>query len=221
MKAFLSVLAVPFLLAATASADWVIESNIESAQINSNTTMKVKGDKFRMDIANGPAGAMSTILDTAGGGAIQMMHAQKMAMKLSAAQLKQSLDAASQKAGTGGGTAPKATGQKEKIGDYDCEIYTWANGPTSARLWVAKDHPQAAALKEVEKKMRASFPGAAQGGPDTSALPGAAIKTEITTGAQKMTTTILSVKEQPVDAKEFELPADYQVISMPSLPAGN
>jgi hypothetical protein len=34
----------------------------------------------------------------------------------------------------------------------------------------------------------------------------------------KTTITIVSVKEQNVDAKEFEAPADYQAMSLPGLP---
>ncbi len=52
---------------ATASADLVIESKIESAQLNSTTTIKVKGGKMRVDIPDGPIGAMSSIIDTTTG----------------------------------------------------------------------------------------------------------------------------------------------------------
>ena len=221
MKALLTFLALPLLLVATASADWVIESKIESPQINSNTTMKLKGDKLRMDIASGPAGAMSSIIDTKSGDSIQILHEQKMAMKTNAAQLKQALEAAKQQAGAkkdGPAPAVQATGQKEKVGDYDTEIYTWTDGTTSSRLWVAKDHPQAAGLKAIEKQMRSGFLGAAQTGPDTTALPGAVLKTETTMGGTKVTNTILSVKEQAVDAKEFDVPAGYQTMATP---AGN
>ncbi len=42
-----------------------------------------------------------------------------------------------------------------------------------------------------------------QTGPDSSSIPGVAVKTELTNQGQTITTTILSVKEQDVDAKEF------------------
>jgi hypothetical protein len=224
MKAFLSFLAVPFLLIATASADWVIESKIESPQLNSNTTTKVKGDKLRVDIPNGPAGAMSSIIDTKSGESIQILHAQKMAMKTSSAQLKQAMDAAKQSAGIkSGGPVPalQATGEKEKVGDYNCEIYTWTDGGTTTKLWVTKDHPQAAALKSLEKQMRAGFFGGMQTGPDTSTLPGVSVKTEVTMQGQKITTTIVSVKDQAIDAKDFEIPAGYQSMALPGAPGGN
>lgn len=215
MKALFSALAVSALFIATASADWVIENKIESPQINSATTTKVKGDKLRVDIADGPAGPMSSIVDTKTGESIQLVHSQKMAVKTSAAALKQAMEAGKDKAGVKEGEL-KATGQSEKVGDYDCEIYTWTDGTNTSKIWVAKNHPQAAALKAFEKQMRNGFFGAMQTGPDTTKLPGPAIKTEATVQGTKVTSTISSIKEQNVDAKEFEVPAGYQTMALPT-----
>jgi hypothetical protein len=189
--------------------------------MNSETTTKVKGDKLRVDIPNGPAGAMSSIVDTKSGDSIQLIHAQKIAMKTNAATMKQAMEAAKQKTGVSGGGELKATGQSEKIGDLDCDIYTWSEGPTSVKIWVAKNHPQAAALKAFEKQMRSGFFGGMQLGPDTTKLPGPAIKTETTMQGAKITNTITSVKEQDVDAKEFDVPTGYQSMALPGAPAGN
>jgi hypothetical protein len=223
MKALLSALAATAILITTASADWVIESKIESPQLNTDTTTKVKGDKLRVDIASGPAGAMSSIVDTKTGDSIQLIHGQKMAVKTNAAVLKQAMEAAKAKSGVKDGASPelKATGESEKIGDNDCAIYTWTDGTTSSKLWVAKNHPQAAALKAFEKQMRTGFFGAMQMGPDTTALPGPAIKTETTAQGMKITSTINSIKEQDVDAKEFDVPAGYQSMALPTAPGGN
>jgi hypothetical protein len=114
-----------------------------------------------------------------------------------------------------GSAVPQATGQMEKVGDYDCEIYTWTDGNTSAKFWVAKNHPQAAALKAFYKQMRSAMPGA-QMGPDQSALPGPAVKSEVMAQGQKITSSLVSVKEQDLDAKEFEVPADYKSMALPS-----
>jgi hypothetical protein len=218
MKAILSLLAVPFLLAATASADLIVELKIESPMMNTNTTMKMKGDKMRADVDGGPTGQMSTITDAKTGDVVTLMHAQKMAMKISAAQMKQSLDQLKAAGGLKDGAAavaPKATGEKEKVGDYDCEIYTWSDGNTSAKFWVAKNHPKADALKAFSKQMRNAVPGAKMG-PDESELPGPAVKSEVTSQGQKITSTLVSVKEQDLDAKDFEVPADYKSMALPS-----
>ncbi|MEZ0254618.1 MAG: DUF4412 domain-containing protein, partial [Chthoniobacter sp.] len=187
-------------------------------QLNTSTTTKVKGDKLRVDIENGPAGAMSSIVDTKSGESIQLMHAQKMAVKTSGAALKQAMDAAKDKAGVKPGAAGelKPTGQTEKVGDFDCDIYTWTDGTNTSKLWVAKNHPQAAALKAFEKQMRSGFFGGMQMGPDTSNLPGPAIKTETSVQGTKITSTINSIKEQNIDAKEFDVPAGYQSMALPT-----
>ncbi|MDR3404832.1 MAG: DUF4412 domain-containing protein [Chthoniobacter sp.] len=223
MKAFLSALAASAIFITTASADWVIESKIESPQLNTATTTKVKGDKLRVDIPDGPAGSMSSIVDTKTGDSVQLIHSQKMAVKTNAAVLKQAMDSAKQKSGvTGGATAaPTATGESEKVGDLDCAIYTWTDGKITSKLWVAKNHPQAAALKAFEKQMRSGFFGGMQMGPDTTALPGPAIKTETTMQGSKITSTITGIKEQDLDASEFEVPAGYQSMALPNAPAGN
>jgi hypothetical protein len=222
MKYHLSILAISLLLAAPAFADWVIESKIESPQINSNMVTKIKGDKIRADMT-GPMGAMSSIIDTTSGDSTQLIHAQKMAMKISAAQLKQTAEMAKQMAGLTGKASTtaklQATGQKEKVGGYDCEIWSYDDGALKAKYWVAKSHPQAAALKDMEKKMRASM-ATMQMGPDTSVLPGPAIKTETTAAGITSTMTVTSVKEQTLAASDFEVPSDYQSMAMPGLPAG-
>lgn len=221
MKAFLATAVVTLTFVVTASADWVVESKIESPMMNTTTTTKIKGDKVRTDMAAGPMGAMSSIIDTTTGDSIQLVHGQKMAMKTSAAQMKQAMEMAKQAAGAKADIAavkPQTTGQKEKVGDYDCEIWTWSVGDTSAKFWVALNHPQAAALKEMDKKMRAGVLGGMQSGPDTTLLPGPAIKTEMSAMGMKTTMSILSIKEQAVDAKEFEVPTGYQNMAMPALP---
>lgn len=221
MKLFLASVAATFTLIASASADWVLESKIESPQINTGTVTKIKGDKVRTDMTAGPMGAMSSIIDTASGDSTQLLHGQKMAMKTSAAQMKQAMEMAKKMSGKAEGSAqakPTATGQKEKVGEYECEIWAVTDGSTSTKYWIALNHPQAAALKDVEKKMRSGALGGAMMGPDTSVLPGPALKTEMTMPQGKTVITVLSIKEQAVDAKDFEVPADYQSMAMPALP---
>lgn len=222
MKPFLTLLSATLALSLTASADWVIDAKIDSPQLKATSVMKVKGDKIRTDINGGPMGAMSSIMDTASGDSINLLHAQKMAMKTSAAQMKQAMEMAKQASGVKSDAAtpakPQATGQKEKVGDYECEIWTWTDGTVSGKYWIAKGHPQADALKSLDKKMRSGALGGMQSGPDMSLFPGPALKTESGAGGITTTMTILSVKEQAVDAKDFDVPADYQSMAMPALP---
>lgn len=215
---FPTVLAV---LTVAASADLVVETKIESPQMNSTMTTKIKDGKMRTDM-NGPLGAMTSIMEPSGD-SVQLIHAQKMAMKTSAEQLKQAVEMSKKLAGatadsTAAQTAPQATGQKEKVGEYDCEIYTWNGGGVTSRFWVALKHPQAALLKTAEDQMRKGMAGLTGAGPDVSKLPGPALKTENLIANMKTVATILSIKETKVDATEFEVPKDYQTMDMSKIP---
>jgi hypothetical protein len=193
--------------------------------MNSNITTKLKDGKMRADL-NGPLGAMSSIIDGTTGDSIQLIHAQKMAMKTSAAQMKQAIEMSKQAAGatpdkSAAQTKPQATGQKEKVGEFDCEIYTWSGNGTTTKFWVALKHPQAALLKAAEKQMRSGVMGMAQSGPDVTELPGPALKTETQAANSKTVATILSVKETKIEAAEFEVPKDYQTMDMSKLPGAS
>lgn len=220
MKTLLIRFALPLLLVATASADWVIESNVESAKANGLMIIKVKGDKMRMDIPNERIGAVSSVVDTKTGDTLQIVHAQKAAMKIDGEAMKKMVASSRDKTGFKDDDSReiKPTGEKEKVGEYDCEIYTWTNGTVSKRYWVAKDHPQAAVLKDLEKRMRSGFLGGLQIGPDTTVLAGTVIKTETTGPTGKTLTLIKTVKEQELDAKEFEVPEGYQTMTPPVPP---
>ena len=217
----LLVPAVLALLTVAASADLIIESKIESPQMNSNVLTKLKDGKMRADL-NGPFGAMSSIMESSGD-SVQLIHAQKMAMKTSAEQIKQAIEMSKKMAGAtadanAAQTAPKATGQKEKVGDYECEIYTWTGGGVNSRFWIALNHPQGALLKAAEEQMRKGTLGFSASGPDVSKLPGPALKTENVIANNKTVATILSIKETTVDAADFQVPKDYQTMDMSKLP---
>ncbi len=221
MKTHIVAAAAAAFFAAAAQADLVIEVKVESPQVNSMMTAKIKGEKTRTDIAAGPMGAMSVIMDSKTGDTVNLMHPAKVAMKANAAQMKDLLAMSQRLTGaTGQPAQAEKTGKSEKIGEYDCEIYGWSSGQASGRCWVAKSHPQAAILKDAEKRMKSGMlSGAAQMGPDTDALPGPVLKSETIAAGATTTATIISVKEQKLDDKDFEVPADYKAMAMPGLGA--
>lgn len=222
MRTKLLVPAVLAIFTVAASADLVIESKIESPQMNSNVTTKLKDGKMRADM-NGPLGAMSAIMEPTGD-SVQLIHPQKMAMKTSAEQIKQAIEMSKKLAGAtpdaaAAQTPPKATGQKEKVGDYECEIYTWSGSGVNSRFWIALNHPQGPLLKSAEEQMRKGTMGFAGSGPDVSKLPGPALKTEtVMANGMKTVATILSIKEATVDPADFQVPKDYQTMDMSKLP---
>lgn len=221
---FAAFAVVALAVSISARADLIIESKVESPQLNTNITTKIKGNDIRADLTS-PMGAISTIINGKTGDSVSLLHGQKMAMKSNAAQTKQAIEMAKQLSGATGKTdapaKPAATGQKEKVGEYNCEIYALTSGNVSSRFWVASKHPLEAQLKSADQLMRSGALGAAtSGNADTTALPGAILKTETTVANTKTVTTVLDVKENPVDAKEFEVPAGYTAMEMPNLAPG-
>jgi hypothetical protein len=214
----LLLIAPVILTVIAARADVVIVQKMESAMMNGEMTMKIKGDKGRVDMPTGPVGAMSMIIDGATGDVSTVMHGQKMIMKANRAQLKEATDKAKEIAG---GTAaaqekPKATGKTEKVGEWTAEIYEGTASGQATKLWVVKDFPNGEKVKaEMMKITKAMGQGIDAASMD---VPGMPVKTEITSALGKITITTIKAVEQAVDAKEFEIPKDYQEMSIPSLP---
>jgi hypothetical protein len=225
MKIIPAITAILFTVAA-GHADLLIEQSVESPVQNGKLTLKVKGDKVRVDMTAGPAGAISTVMDTATGDTVTMIHAQKMVMKISGAQARQAMEAMKSKAAQGGDAAAPAkvqpTGRTEKVGEYNTEIFTWDAHGMKQTLWVARDYPDYASLKtELQKINNSSAAGMAKGlTPDLAELPGMVVKSETETNGQKFTTSLVSLKKVPVDAALFEVPADYQEMGRPGAGGG-
>lgn len=218
MKRVLILLSLTFSLAA-AHADLVLQQNIESAMMNGTVTTQIKGNRIRVDMPASPQGAMSTIMDLNSGDSITLLHQQKVAMKVPGAEIKQL--AQNMKARSGGTNAPAAfhdTGKSEKINDYTAEIYSWSS-PDGANqtVWVAKNYPDYAKIKvQMDKLNDSPIAQLSKGSaPDISSLPGMVVKTQTEMNGQKVTSTLVSVKEQLVDASVFETPKGYQEMSQP------
>ena len=213
------VLASLLLATALARADIVVEQKMESAMLNGNVTMKVKGDKARMDMPSPVGGSQTMIIDNASGEIITLMHAQKMAMKMNINAIKQQAEAQQKAAGIDPAKmeAPKATGKKEKVGEWNAEIYEYAVGPMKGRLWVSKDFQNGKAINDQINAVSAKM---AAGGMDPTKLnvPGMVVKTEMDTPGGKFTTTLVKAVEQDVPAGEFVAPADYKEMAMPATP---
>ena len=217
MKTLLCTTAL-FLAAAFARADLTIEQKMESAVLNGNMTMKIKGDNARMDMPSPVGGNVTVIMDMKSGDMTTLMHAQKMAMKMNLSDAKKQAEAAQKLAGIDPAKVekPKATGTKEKVGEWDTEVYEFNMGGTTGKIWVAKDFPDAQAIKDQMSKLN----NAASAGFDPSKMdvPGMTVKTQITTPVGAMTTTLIKVSQDPVPDTEFVLPPGYTEMKMPTLP---
>ncbi len=216
MKKSLLLLAVSFVTVHTSFADWVVMQKATTDGQTQEISIKIKGDKTRMDIGQ----QMSMVADGAAANMVMLMHAQKMMMKMDAESLKSMMAMAG---GALGGTEPAAkpvaTGQKEKVGGYDCEIYTWSGKLGTGKFWVAKDFKGYEELNAAQDKMmKAMGNPAASLSPQASDFNGMVIKSDMTMMGKSSVSELVSAKEEPVDAAVFTLPADYQEMKMPTAP---
>jgi hypothetical protein len=210
----------PLILATSlARADIIVEQKMESAVINGNVTMKIKGDQARMDMPSPLGGNVTTLMNFKSGEMVTLMHQQKMALTMSLNDVKKQQEAGQKAIGIDPSKTekPKATGQTEKVGEYDTEIYEMNQGGMQAKMWIAKDFPNAQSIKDQMTKLTSSMGGT---GFDPSKLdvPGMVVKSEVNTPVGKMTVTLVKATEEAVADKEFERPEGYQEVKMPSLP---
>ena len=209
-----------------ARGDLVLQQNVESAMISGTITTQIKGDKIRVDMPSSPQGAMSTIMDLNSGDSTTLLHDQKTAMKVPGAQIKQMAEAMKKSRASAGTNAEplkfQDTGKTEKVGDYNAEIYTWSSADGAHQtVWVARDFPDYSKIKVQMDKLNNSpvaqmSKGAA---PDVSTLPGMVVKTQMEVSGQKITSTLVSVKESPVDDSVFVTPKGYQEMTQPGMAA--
>ena len=180
-------------------------------------TLKVKGDKIRVDLAP----EISTLTDAATGETTTLMHAQKAYMQISSealGQLSGRMNGNQEVAVTP--SAPQATGKHETVNGVDTELYTARLGQMKVTYWIAKDFPQGDKLRDLFKQLQNSpLAKLTQGGLGSQPvdLPGVAVKTKMEPpNGQKLTVTLISVKEQPLDNAEFEIPRNYQALPSPA-----
>jgi hypothetical protein len=210
------VLASLLLLTAWSRADIVIEQKMESAFVNGNMVMKIKGDQARMDMPAGGAGNITVLMNTTTGEMATLMHQQKMAMKMNLAAAKKQAEQQAKATGIDPSKMekPKSTGKTEKVGEWDAEIFEGNVGGSTAKFWVAKDFPNHKAIMDQMNKLSAAT-GSAGFDPSKFDLGGMVVKSEMNTPAGKVTTTLVRAKEENVDAADFAMPTGYQEMKVP------
>ena len=104
--------------------------------------------------------------------------------------------------------------------DGDVEPDMWVGGERAEEVLQLGD---AVAHRVVVEVLQAGGLGEMTKGlmPDPRDFPGIAVKTEMDMKGRKVTTTLLSIKEEPVEAAVFELPPEYREATAPAfnLPA--
>lgn len=213
-----SLIAGLCLLATSVCADWVVVQKATADGKTEDILVRIKGEQTRLDSGK----EMSIIAGGADGQMTMLMHQQKMMMRLNADTLKGVMALAGAAFGADKAAAkPVATGTKEKIGAYDCEVFTWSGKMGTGKFWVARDFPGFQALNAAQDKlMKAMGNPASAFAPQASDFPGMVIKSEMQVMGKSSVSELVSAKQEDVDAAIFTLPTDYQEMKMPALPGG-
>ena len=216
-RRFILLFAILFSSLVAVRADLVVQQQSSNTKVTDYVTLKVHGNKMRMDQSDSDGYAFSVIIDLTTRDSITLFPRGKMFLKRSGAEIRRQMeDESKASAGTNDldkAPAPAAdTGTTEKVNGYDTEIYTWfgANGLTET-LWVAKNFPDYENIrKELAKLDQFDASGPHKNAqPELSLLPGMVVKTEKAANGQTVIVTLVSAKAEPVDASLFVLPADY------------
>jgi Domain of unknown function (DUF4412) len=195
--------------------DVVVKKQIQSAMQNGIITFRISGNKTRRDMPTERLGDVSVIQYLNTGQTITMIHRQKIAKMESADEHRQKADELNRNSLP----VPKLldTGKAGKLGNYETEVYSWTNNrDMGGKLWVAKNYPDFQKIQIQLKRLEQSpaMQMIKGNGPAISDLPGMVVKSQRQALGETITETLISVKEEPANPADFEIPNDYHVIGL-------
>jgi hypothetical protein len=175
----------------------------------SEMTIRIKDDKVKVDATP----QVTSIIDGKTGEMLNLMNDQKKFMRISAEKAKAVAEMA-QKFGDSKRVAEKPklvpTGKKETINGNETEEYVCETPDFKARYWIATKYPDGAAiLKQLQAMNPEAWGTQNKGLPDYRSFPGVPIKTIVSMKGQEITTTLTSIKQDPIGAAEFSVPPGY------------
>ena len=214
MKASVLSLVLAAGFSVSAQADFTIVQKLESKGSSSEITIKLKGDRIRMEATP----QMTMIVDSKTGDTITLMNAQKKFIRISGETTKAIAEMAAK---YGGATVEKpkftATGKTKMINGFEAEEYVGETSTFKASYWIAPKFPDSAALlKQLQAVTPTAWSDLAKGMLDYRDLPGFPLMTHVRTSEEEMTCTIISVKPDPLSEADFSVPKDFQEMKMPN-----
>ena len=215
MKAFALSLLLAFAFSLPAQADFTIVQKVEGQGSSSEITLKLKGDRVRMEATP----QMTMIVDGKTGDTITLMNAQKKFIRIAGDKAKAIAEMAAKYGGT---TVEKpklvATGKTKTINGYEAEEYVGETSTFKASYWIAPKFPDSATiLKQLQAVVPSAWNDLAKGMMDYRDLPGFPLKTQVKTGEEEITSTVIAVKPDPLSDAEFSVPKDFQEMKIPNV----
>jgi hypothetical protein len=213
-RSLVAICGLPLVLISS-RADVTVVQTLDSAMMKGEMVMKVKGDKARTDMPAGMMGNMTVLMDVKAGESITLMHGPKMMLRMKTGDAMAAAAAAVDATKI---QKPKATGQTEKVGAWDAEIFEAETGMGPARMWVARDFPNYAAVQKELKRISEATTKGKTFDPSNFDMGGMVVKSEMSSPVGKIISTLVRVDTKSLDAKEFEVPQGYTEQKMPAIP---
>ena len=202
---------------AAARGDLTVVQKIEGGGSVNQMTIKVKGDKARIEATP----EVTMMVDGKTGEMVNVMNAEKKFMRISADKAKAVAEMVSKYDGApDSAEQPKLTpsGRKETINGHEAAEYVSEAASSKASYWIALNYPDGAAImKQLQAVTPSAWHEVAKGMLDYRDLPGIPLRAQVRMGGNEMTSTIISIKHDPLSDAEFSPPKDFQEIKIPSV----
>ncbi|MGI9087528.1 MAG: DUF4412 domain-containing protein [Chthoniobacterales bacterium] len=215
----LAALVGAFLLL-PARADLTIVQKVDGISPEMSTmTIKIKGERARIEVNP----QMTTIIDSKSGDILNLMNSEKKFLRIPGAKARAVAEmaiASDKKDQPATKPQLKSTGKKETINGYECVEYTCDAPSFQATYWIAPKYPDAAAIVQQLQAMTPQAWGVSgKGMPDYRDFPGVPLRSRVVVNGKEITSTLVSLKQEPLAEAEFQAPPGYQEMKMPDLDA--
>src|SRR5438128_12269423 len=197
-----------------------------------NMTIKVKGDKARIDASP----QITIIFDGGTGELINLLNDQKTIVRISPDKMRAIADMLNKfSTKRPGSETPRLTptGKREMINGYDTEQYTYDGPDFKATYWIAPNYPNGAAVLAQLQSIKSEFWDAANTKmPDFRDFPGLPIRMRMIVATENLAgghgadasghpteiiSTITGVSLDSIADNQFTVPADFKETKLPDI----
>jgi len=214
-----------------ASHNQKVQAAPTAVAAGSNMTIKVKGDKARIDVSP----QVTAIFDGQTGELINLLNDQKTIVGITPDKMRAIADNLNKFGSNKGSDKPRLTptGQREMINGYDTEQYTYEGPDFKATYWIAPNYPNgAAALAQLQSIKSELWDAANTKMPDFRDFPGLPIRMRMLVGKQnpagehaasglehpiEITSTVTGVSLDSVADGQFTVPANFKERKLPDI----
>src|SRR5438094_6632535 len=215
-----------------ASDNQKVEPTPTAVAAGSNMTIKVKGDKARIDVSP----QVTAIFDGQTGELINLLNDQKTVVRISPDKMRAIADMLNKfNSKQAGSEKPRLTptGQRETINGYDTEQYTYDGPDFKATYWIAPNYPNGAAVLAQLQSIKSELWDAANTKmPDFRDFPGLPIRMRMIVATENLAgghgadasghpteiiSTITGVGLDSIADNQFTVPADFKETKLPDI----